>query len=142
MSWHKVLWSTLRMDWATPQTIYDELDQEFHFDLDACANDGNAKCKNFITPEQDALSIDWPGKSVFMNPPYGTQVKKWIKKAYEESQKGKIVVCLLAARTDTTWFHDICAKGEIRFFKGRIKFDGKNSAPFPSMIVIFRPKVI
>jgi site-specific DNA-methyltransferase (adenine-specific) len=130
------------MDWATPQTIYDELDQEFHFDLDACANDGNAKCKNFITPEQDALSIDWPGKSVFMNPPYGTQVKKWIKKAYEESQKGKIVVCLLAARTDTTWFHDICAKGEIRFFKGRIKFDGKNSAPFPSMIVIFRPKVI
>ena len=130
------------MDWATPQAIFDELDHgeyQFHFDLDACATKESAKCKNFIGPDQDALSMDWPGKSVFMNPPYGREVKKWIQKAYDESQKGKTVVCLLASRTDTTWFHDLCAKGEIHFFKGRIKFDGKNSAPFPSMIVIFRP---
>ena len=76
-----------------------------------------------------------------MNPPYGRQIINWVEKAYETSLQGSTVVCLLPARTDTKWFHEYCTKGEIRFIRGRLKFnDGKNSAPFPSMIVVFKGK--
>lgn len=128
--------------WATPQWLYDELNEEFHFDLDVCATKDNAKCANFFTPEMDGLSKDWHG-TCFMNPPYGKEISKWIKKAYESSLKGATVVCLLPARTDTRYFHQYCVKGEIRFIRGRLKFsDSINSAPFPSMVVIFRNKNI
>lgn len=82
------------------------------------------------------------GHRVFCNPPYGREVGKWVEKGYNESQKpNTIVVMLLPARTDTKWFHDYCVKGGIEFIKGRLKFGGsKNSAPFPSMIVIFGDK--
>ena len=75
-----------------------------------------------------------------MNPPYGREIGKWIKKAYESSLNGATVVCLLPSRTDTKWFHDyIYNKAEIEFIKGRLKFgNSKNSAPFPSMIVVFK----
>jgi site-specific DNA-methyltransferase (adenine-specific) len=75
-----------------------------------------------------------------MNPPYGRQISKWVKKAYESAKKGAVVVGLLPARTDTKWFHDyIYNKAEIRFVRGRLKFgNSKNSAPFPSMLVIWR----
>ena len=74
-----------------------------------------------------------------MNPPYGREIGRFIKKAYEETLNGcKSVVCLLPSRTDTKWFHEYCMKGKIEFIKGRLKFGGsKNNAPFPSMIVIF-----
>ena len=74
-----------------------------------------------------------------MNPPCGREVGVWIEKAYKESLKGAIVVCLIPSRTDTKYWHDYCMKAnEIRFIKGRLKFgDSKNSAPFPSAIVIF-----
>jgi phage N-6-adenine-methyltransferase len=137
----KVHFLSQRGDWETPQELFDELDHEFGFDLDACATKENAKCDRFYSPEDDALTLDWPGV-VWMNPPYGREVGLWTAKAYLESVKGSTVVCLLPARTDTRWFHDHCSKADqIRFIKGRLHFDGKGPAPFPSMIVIFRPEV-
>jgi len=123
-------------EWATPQKLFDELNSEFQFTLDPCATKENAKCAKFYTKEDDGLSKDWSKERVFMNPPYGRVIGDWVKKA---ATGGGLVVCLLPARTDTRWFHDyIYGKAEIRFIKGRLKFgDGRNSAPFPSMIVIF-----
>lgn len=127
--------------WETPQHVFNELNKEFQFDIDVCAVKENAKCAVFFSPEIDGLKQEWKG-TCWMNPPYGRQIHLWVKKAYESSLKdGVTVVCLLPARTDTKWWHDYCMKGEIRFIKGRLKFgDGKNSAPFPSAIVIFGEK--
>jgi phage N-6-adenine-methyltransferase len=127
-------------EWETPQDFFEKLDREFGFTLDACALPKNAKCERFYTPEEDALKQDWPGV-VWMNPPYGREIGKWVKKAYEEAQKGSTVVCLLPARTDTSWWHEYCMKGEIRFVRGRLKFGGSESnAPFPNAVVIFRKR--
>ena len=127
--------------WATPQDFFDKLDAEFHFGIDVCATPDNAKCSNFFTEKDNGLLQNWGGHgTIWCNPPYGREVGKWVKKAYETSQEGETVVMLLNARTDTRWFHEwIYGKAEIRFVKGRLKFGGsKNSAPFPSMVVIFR----
>ncbi|KLT73269.1 adenine methyltransferase [Neisseria arctica] len=125
--------------WATPQDFFDNLNEEFGFELDVCALPENAKCEKYFTPENDGLKQDWTG-TCWMNPPYGREIGKWMKKAYESSLTGNAtVVCLVPARTDTKWFHDFAMKGEVRFIKGRLKFGGsKNSAPFPSAVVIFR----
>lgn len=133
------LFSSNSDEWETPQELFNELNKEFNFRFDPCATHENAKCDFYKIKEGNGLSVDWTGyRSIFMNPPYGRQIGTWIRKAYEESQKGCLVVCLLPARTDTRWFHNYCLKGEIRWIKGRLKFSGmKNSAPFPSMIVIF-----
>lgn len=127
--------------WETPRHVFDELNQEFRFDIDVCATKENAKCATFFSPEMDGLKQEWEG-TCWMNPPYGRAIGDWVKKAYESSLKnGVTVVCLLPARTDTKWWHDYCMRGEIRFIKGRLKFEGgKNSAPFPSAIVIFGEK--
>ena len=125
-------------EWETPQSLFDALNEEFNFETDVCAFPENAKCDHFFTPEMDGLSQDWTGVC-WMNPPYGRKIGEWIKKAYESSVHGAVVVCLIPSRTDTKWWHDYCMKGEVRFIKGRLKFGGsKNSAPFPSAIVIFR----
>ncbi len=134
-----VHYSSATEEWSTPQEFYDQLDGEFHFTLDPCATVENAKCANFYTKEDDGLSKDWHGV-VFMNPPYGRAIKHWIKKAYEESLKGATVVCLIPARTDTSYWHEYVIGGgaEVRFIKGRLKFGGHtNSAPFPSAVVVF-----
>ena len=93
------------------------------------------------TPQEffDKLSMPWNGR-VWCNPPYGRQVGQWVKKAYMSAQTGALVVMLLPARTDTAWFHDyIYRRAEIRFVRGRLKFGGsRNSAPFPSMVCVFR----
>ena len=127
--------------WSTPQDFFDELNAEFNFTLDPCATRENAKCARFFTVEDDGLKQDWQGETVFCNPPYGREIGKWVKKCYEESKKpGTTVVMLIPARTDTSYFHDyIYGKArEIRFIRGRLKFgDAKNSAPFPSMVVVF-----
>lgn len=130
------LFSSATDMWETPQNFFDELDKEFHFSCDVCATRENAKCAKFYTPEQDGLKQTWGGVC-WMNPPYGREIGKWVKKA---SESNATVVCLLPARTDTRWFHDyIYGKAEIRFVRGRLKFGGsKNSAPFPSMVVVFR----
>lgn len=126
--------------WATPQDFFDRLNEEFGFELDVCAIAENAKCKKYYNPEIDGLKQEWEGVC-WMNPPYGRSIGEWVKKAYQSSLAGATVVCLIPARTDTRWFHDYCMKGEIRFVKGRLKFgNSKNSAPFPSAIVIFGDK--
>lgn len=128
--------------WATPQKTFDELNREFNFVLDVCAVAENTKCLSYYSPVQDGLKQKWNiGGTAWMNPPYGRSIGLWIKKAYEESKAGATVVGLLPARTDTRYFHEyIYGKAEIRFIKGRLKFgDAKNSAPFPSMIVIWKP---
>ena len=126
--------------WSTPWNFFEKLNDEFHFTLDPCSTHENAKCYKHFTIEEDGLLQDWGNEVVFCNPPYGRQIKDWVKKAYEESQKDNTtVVMLIPARTDTIYFHEyIYHKAEIRFIKGRLKFgDAKNAAPFPSMVVIF-----
>ena len=127
--------------WATPQDFFDKLNEEFHFTLDPCATPENAKCDTYFTITEDGLKQDWTGYTVFCNPPYGRKISEWVKKCYTESLKGTLVVMLIPARTDTSYFHDyIYGKAEIRFVRGRLKFgEAKQGAPFPSMIVIFRP---
>ena len=135
-----VHFSSKTCEWSTPQELFDKLDAEFHFTLDVCATKQNAKCKKYFTEKDDGLGMAWPG-IVWMNPPYGRQIQQWVKKAYESSLEGATVVCLLPARTCTRWFHDYCLKGEVQFIKGRLKFGGvKDNAPFPNMLVIFRPQ--
>ena len=126
--------------WSTPQKFYDKLNKEFNFDLDVCANIDNNKCDLYFTEEENGLTQDWEGFTVFCNPPYGRVLKEWVKKCYDESLKPNTrVVMLIPARTDTIYFHKyIYNIATIRFLKGRLKFgDCKNSAPFPSMVVIF-----
>lgn len=135
-----VMFSSKSDEYATPQNLFDELDNEFHFDLDPCSTDKNHKCPVWFTKETNGLQKSWGGYRVFCNPPY-SNIAEWVKKCYEESKKdGTLVVMLIPARTDTKYFHDyILHRAEVRFIKGRLKFgDSKNSAPFPSMIVIFR----
>lgn len=123
----QVMFSSQRDNWKTPEAFYKALDAEFRFDYDPCPT----------KPTTDGLLTSWGGCN-FVNPPY-SEIKDWIKKGYEEAQQGKTVVFLIPSRTDTKWWHEYIMKAkEIRFIKGRLKFDGhKNSAPFPSCIVIF-----
>ena len=133
----KLMFSSATPEWETPQDLFDKLNTEFNFDLDVCATQANAKCKLFYS--SGSLEKQWPVNMVkWMNPPYGKVIGLWVKKASENP----LTVCLLPARTDTRWFHDyIYGKAEIRFIKGRLKFgQATNSAPFPSLIAIFRNK--
>ena len=155
-------------EWETPLDLYNKLDKEFNFTLDPCATPSNAKCIKYYTKRDNGLSKDWSGERVFMNPPYGREIKHWIEKAYRESRKGAVVVCLIPARTDTSYWHDwiFPYAHDIKFLKGRIKFKHSesgfkayyceqlnfldeseseiiqagidNPAPFPSAIVIFK----
>lgn len=126
-------------EWATPQSFFDALNREFSFTLDPCSTHENAKCEKHYTKEDDGLSQSWGGQVVFCNPPYGRELPKWVKKCYDESRHATVVM-LIPARTDTSYFHDyIYGKAEIRFIRGRLKFnDGKQGAPFPSMVVVYR----
>lgn len=138
---NKVLFSSERMDWETPNELFLELNKEFSFTLDAASSHENAKCERHYTEKEDGLSQNWGGETVWCNPPYGKELPKWIKKCAEEGKKkNTTVVMLIPARTDTRAFHEyIYGKSEIRFLRGRVKFVGaKNSAPFPSMIVVFK----
>ena len=139
----EVMFSSKSDLWGTPQEFFNALDNEFGFGLDVCATPENAKCSAYYTPEQDGLSQPWDGV-VWCNPPYGKNIGKWVQKAHDENRRNNnYIVMLLPARTDTRWFHNyILGKAEIRFIRGRLKFVGsKNSAPFPSMVVVFRPKM-
>lgn len=134
------LFSSASDEWPTPQWLYDSLAREFAFTLDPCATAANAKCRLHFTREQDGLLQDWSHQVIFMNPPYGRVIGRWIEKAYQSSREGSLVVALLPARTDASWWHDYVMKGEIRLLRGRLTFEGgKYPAPFPSAIVVFRP---
>ena len=135
-----VMFSSKTNEWATPQWFFDELCAEFNFTLDPASTHENTKCIKHYTVDEDGLSQDWSGETVFCNPPYGRETKKWVEKAYFESKKGVTTVLLLPCRPDVSYFHDyILPFAEVRFIRGRLKFGGsKNSAPFPSMVAIFR----
>jgi phage N-6-adenine-methyltransferase len=123
-------------NWETPQDLFDELDAEFHFDLDVCATDETAKCADYFTPAQDGLAQEWRGVC-WMNPPYGDAIATWVAKAAKAAKDGATVVCLVPARVDTGWWWDHCRHGEVRFLRGRLRFgDGSGGAPFPSAVVV------
>lgn len=136
-----VHYSSKKMDWETPQDFFDRMNGEFHFTLDAASSHENKKCERYFTEEENGLEQDWQGETVWVNPPYGKELPKWVEKCYMEGQKkNTTVVMLIPSRTDTKYFHNfIYGKAEIRFLKGRLKFVGaKDAAPFPSMVVIYR----
>lgn len=127
-------------EWETPQDLFDKLNEEFDFSIDVCANYKNKKVEDYIGKRENGLKVNWSDFIgwKWMNPPYGREIKEWIKKASEERK----VVALIPARTDTKWFHEYIYNKqnvEIRFIKRRLKFGrSKTDAPFPSMIVIFK----
>ena len=134
----KGMMSSNTCEWETPQWLFDYFNKIFQFDLDVCATRLNKKCGCYFNKEQDSLKQEWYKRN-WMNPPYGREIVKWVKKAYDESLKGNLIVCLLPARPDTRWWHDYVMKADIiHFVKGRLKFgNNNNSAPFPSCIAIF-----
>ncbi len=129
------------VEWSTPTEIVSQLEWEFGaFTLDPCATINNAKAPKFFTQDDNGLVQSWSGERVFMNPPYGRTISDWTSKAYEESKRGSLVVCLVPSRTDTDWWHRFAMKGEIRFIRGRIQFGSLGvNAPFPSALIIFHP---
>ena len=135
-----VLYSHKSDEWETPQDLFDKLNETYHFDLDASATEQNAKCHRFFDKAQDGLRQSWGGYTVWCNPPY-SQITDWVRKAAHEQWNGTTTVMLIPARTDTKWFHEYVYEKRgvsIQFIKGRLKFSGAmNSAPFPSMIVVF-----
>ncbi|HEY3439718.1 MAG TPA: DNA N-6-adenine-methyltransferase [Paludibaculum sp.] len=139
-----IRWATLfssdYQDWPTPDDLFRILDAEFHFTLDACATPTNAKCEHYYTVLDDGLSQDWGAQRVWVNPPYD-DTRAWLAKGHKSAQAGALVVCLIAARTDNRAWHDYAmSASEIRFLRGRLRFgNARNTAPFPSAIVIFRP---
>lgn len=138
----ELMFSSKSVEWETPRDLFDKLDKEFHFTLDVCATDENAKCTEYYTKEQNGLDRPWTGVC-WCNPPYGRKVYLWIKKAAQAALEGNTVVMLLPSRTDTRWFHKYLYQQpgvELRFLPGRLKFVGsQNTAPFPSLVAVFRP---
>lgn len=136
-----VHFSSRTHEWPTPDWLFELLDREFRFSLDPCSSDANARCARHFTRREDGLTQDWTRDVVFMNPPYGREIGQWMRKAFESAQAGATVVCLVPARTDTAWWHTYAICGEIRFLRGRLKFgEAAQGAPFPSAIVVFRPR--
>ena len=141
---NKGLFTSDKNDWETPQDFFNELHKEFDFTLDAAASHENAKLDNYYTVEENGLEHNWEGR-VFVNPPYGSEIKHWVEKAYKESLEpyNECVVMLIPSRTDTRYWHDyIFNKAtDIRFLKGRLKFElngqAKQSAPFPSAVIVY-----
>jgi phage N-6-adenine-methyltransferase len=141
---HEALYSSRSEEWPTPADFYESLHGEFGFTLDPCATRVSAKCSRYFTKKQDGLAQDWGAHRVFCNPPYGRTMGAWAKKCFEASRRGALVVLLAHSRTDTRWFHDwVYGKAdEIRFVRGRLRFgDGRQSAPFPSLVAIFYPSI-
>lgn len=146
MAINPAVFSSKSDEWATPQDLFDTLHAEYHFTLDACATRENAKLPVYYSKEEDGLTRSWSRQRVWINPPYTKgQIKRWLAKARQalDSEGCKLVVFLVPARTDTAWFHDYVYKKphvEVQFIRGRLKFGkSRNSAPFPSMLVIMRP---
>jgi len=155
----ELMFSSVSNEWETPIEFYNELNSEFNFTLDPCATDENHLCDKYYTIKTDGLSKDWKDETVFVNPPYGREIIKWLRKCYEESVKNNIVIVMLVpSRTDTQWFHKyVKNKAEVRFLEGRLKFKNKlleeeyrlaqkkyklTAAPFPSMVVVYNGKTI
>jgi phage N-6-adenine-methyltransferase len=129
----------------TPDALWRVLDDEFHFTLDAAASSTNAKCDNYFTRGQDGLAQDWGRERVWLNPPFGRGLREWMRKAWEASRGGALVVCLVPSSTDLPWWHEYAMRAdEVRFIRGRVVFVAEDGATarnafFPCSVVIFRP---
>ena len=136
MSVNTGMFSSESVEWETPQDLFDKLNNVFQFTLDVCATPENAKCSVYFTKEQDGLAQSWKGHRCFMNPPYGRDIKQWVRAA---AISEALVVGLLPARTDTEWWHVwVAPYASVRFLRGRLKFgNAKTSAPFPSVIAVW-----
>lgn len=132
MPLNQAMFSSEKTNWQTPTILYEYLDSIFEFDFDPSPT----------MPDFNGLEVEW-GNSNYVNPPYGTEIAKWIKKAFAEYENGKRVVMLIPARTDTRYWHDYIMKAtDIWFVKGRLRFQGaEHNAPFPNAIVIFEPNL-
>jgi len=145
---NRAVFSSLSQEWSTPRSLFEELDREFHFELDVAASARNAKCARYFTKADNALALTWAPRRCFMNPPYGRDLHRWMSKAAQELSFGATVVCLVPARTDTAWWHDIALKHavEIRFIRGRLRFNEfrdakrRRRATFPSCVIVLRPR--
>lgn len=148
----KTMYSSASVEWATPQDLFDRLNAQYQFTLDVCATPENAKCARYFTSELNALLQGWGEERVWCNPPYGREISHWVQRCanarghtggvaswVEPKWIPDLAVMLLPARTDTRWWHDyVIPYGRVEFVRGRLKFGGsKNSAPFPSAIVVF-----
>jgi len=143
MALQKAMVSSKTNEWATPQELWDELNDEFHFTLDVASTDENKKCQKHFTIKTNGLNQDWSKDICWMNPPYGGHTGTWLRKAWEESKRGATVVCLIVSSTDRSYWHDFIFPyaTEIRFLRGRVTFgEAKTTAPFASAIVIFSPR--
>lgn len=124
----KQLFSSESVEWRTPDWVMGLVRSEFDLGLDACANAENAQCERYITAQDDCLLIDWgeraQGVAVWMNPPWGRDIGKYVRRAHEQASKHSlVVVCLLPASTDTRWWHDyVMRAADVRFFRGRLHF--------------------
>ncbi len=129
-----VLFASKKQDWGTPPHVFRYFDEKYRFQLDAAARKDNALCERFIGPEEDALSVPWKAQTIWLNPPYGRNVGKWVEKAYREAQAGRTVGMLIFARTDTRWWHEYVMRAKLVYLiKGRIKFvDGEGNATSPA----------
>ena len=137
----KVHYMSKSNEWTTPPDLFNKLNLKYNFTLDPCCTKDSALCDKYYTIEDNGLIQDWSEDIVFMNPPYGREIGKWIEKAYKESLKGATIVCLIPARTDTRYWHNFIFPyaSDIKFIKGRLKFGSGNApAPFPSALVEFK----
>lgn len=136
---NRAVFTSTSQEWATPKVFFQALDAEFNFTLDVCASPKNAKCDRFYDAPLNGLLQSWANETCWLNPPYGAGMDKWIQKAALEAAHGATVVALVPARTDTRWWHDHALKAqEIRFIKGRLRFDdGTGRATFPSVLVVW-----
>lgn len=132
--------SSQRMDWPTPRDTFATLHREFDFTVDACASPDNACIPRYWTEGDEGLMQPWHGERVWMNPPYGRQLGRWMEKAWTEAEVAELIVALVPSRTDTRWWHDYAMRAsEIRFVAGRLRFMGAaHFAPFPVSLIIFR----
>lgn len=139
-----IMKSSERHDWETPGRLFDVLNREFGFTVDVAASAGNALCRRYYTIAENGLAQDWAGEVCWMNPPYGPDLPRWMRKAFQsargEGKPGATVVCLVPARTHAKWFHAYCPQAEVRFLRGRLRFDNADhEAPFAQLVIIFRP---
>lgn len=155
-----VMGSSKRQDWRTPKWLFDRVCLEFPITLDVCAVASNAQARFYLSPEIDAFSVSWRNPPLvhdkadgdmlvghsqahthaWMNPEYGKAIKRWVERAHHEARNGLCIVALLPARVDTKWWWSYVRQHEVRFLRGRLRFDeGPHAAPFPSAIVVFSP---
>lgn len=139
MVMNKALFSSASTEWETPQWLFEGLTRRFHFTLDVCATEQNAKCRRFFTREHDGLRHPWAGERCWMNPPYGREIGAWVEKARREAEEGALIVGLLPARTDTAWWQrHVQGHADVRFLAGRLHFSGARAgATFPSVTALW-----